>query len=283
MAETETDKPIVTSKGKKDIGTTIGIPMAVAGLLLAYILDHGVIMALMNVPAFFFVIVGTLGVTMASVRFSMFLTMHKLTILAMNPPPLPSSEDLIATIAELADKVRRAGSLAVQGDVKQIDNRFLQAGMNLVVNGVDNDQIRAALEIDTFSMAQRHGKGANMFAVAAGFAPTLGILGTVMGLISVLGNMKDPSTIGPHIATAFIATLYGVGIANIFFFPISNKLKIITQDEIAQREIILEGVLMINANMTPRQIKERLASYLPPVKVSKKVDPNDPFDPAEDE
>lgn len=282
MEPTEAPK-IEAPKAKKDLATTIGIPLAIAGLFIAYTLDGGVIAALMNIPAFFFVVVGTLGVTLASVRLSLFTTMPRLVKLAMNPPALPDPEDLINKMADLANTVRRSGSLAIQDDVKQIDNRFLKQGMNLFVNGVDHEQIRTTLEIDTFAMAQRHGKGANMFAIAAGFAPTLGILGTVMGLISVLGNMKDPSTIGPHIATAFIATLYGVGSANIFFFPISNKLKAITADEIAQREIILEGILMINANMNPRQIKERLAVYLPPAKAVKEANPNDPFDPSEDE
>jgi chemotaxis protein MotA len=157
--------------------------------------------------------------------------------------------------------------------VAKIDDAYTKKGLQLVVDGTDSDLVRTILESEVDGMAQRHGQLAGMFTTAGGFAPTLGIIGTVMGLIHVLENLSAPSTLGPAISGAFIATLYGVSSANLIFLPVGNKLKEMSAAEVNHRYMVLEAILSIQAGDNPRVVAEKLLTFVPPAQRS---------DPAED-
>jgi chemotaxis protein MotA len=140
----------------------------------------------------------------------------------------------------------------------------VRKGMQLVVDGTDPEVVREILEAEVMSMAARHHANAQPFVQAGGFAPTLGILGTTMHLVVILQNLDKPETLGPMIAAAFIATLYGVGSANVVFLPVGNRLKVISTEEQAVKEMIIEGILAVQAGENPRLIADRLMTYVPP-------------------
>ena len=172
--------------------------------------------------------------------------------------------DLTKTVVEFARKARKEGILALDRDCANIEDRFLKKGMQLIVDGTPSELVREVLETEIVAMQERHKAGETVFATAGGFAPTLGIIGTVMGLIGMLAKLSDPGKMGPAIASAFIATLYGVGLANLFLLPIGSKLKAKTTDEVVTYEMIIEGVLSIQAGDTPRIVEMKMLAFLPP-------------------
>lgn len=244
--------------------TAAGIGVTGVCLLLAVILEGGNPLAFINIPAFLIVIGGTFGVLLASMSMEDALKLPKLMIFAfMGGTPV----DLRAgatTMVGLAEKARREGLLALEGQLEEVDDEFAKKGVQLVVDGTDSHVVEAILRSEIDGMAARHQHNATLFAQASGFAPTLGILGTVMSLVHVLENLSDPGSLGHSIAGAFIATLYGVGSANVLFLPVSNRLKGLSAAEVNYREMIVEGVLAIQAGDNPRMLAERLDTYMPP-------------------
>ena len=182
---------------------------------------------------------------------------------AMSTEP-PDYRAEIDRIVEFAEKARREGLLALDAEVGQIEDDFLRKGMQLVVDGTDPELVREILENEIDGMASRHHHGAQPFEKAGGLAPTLGIIGTVMGLVHVLQNLSQPATLGPAISGAFIATLMGVGSANVVYFPVATKLKEISGEEAELRTLTLEGILAIQAGDNPRMVQQKLLSYLAP-------------------
>jgi chemotaxis protein MotA len=154
--------------------------------------------------------------------------------------------------------------LALEGEIGKIEDAFIKKGVMLIVDGLDPTIVREILETDISLLAERHKEGQEMFKALGGYAPTFGIIGTVMGLINVLSHLSEPEKLGHSIAVAFIATLYGVASANILWLPMGNKLKVKTQHEVMARELSAEGVLAIQAGENPRIVREKLESYLPP-------------------
>jgi chemotaxis protein MotA len=164
----------------------------------------------------------------------------------------------------LAEKARRDGLLALEDDLDQVADAYTRKGIQLVVDGTDSDLVRAILQSEIDGMSTRHRKNAQLFVAAGGFGPTLGILGTVLSLVHVLENLSSPATLGHSIAGAFLATLYGVGSANLIFLPIGNKLKELSAEEVLYREMLLEAILSIQAGDNPRMLAEKLETFLPP-------------------
>jgi chemotaxis protein MotA len=232
-------------------------------LALGATLEGTSVVSLFNVPAFLIVFGGTFGATMAGTSFDRIKTIPKLYAKALKGEDL----DLVARhrlLTDLAERARREGLLALDQDVAEIDDDFTRKGMQLVVDGTDPEVVREIMEVQVDGMAHRHAAHADPFEKAAGFAPTMGIIGTVMGLISVLKNLSDPSSLGPSISVAFIATLYGVGMANCVFLPIANRLKQLSREEVELRNMTLEGILAIQAGENPRVISDKLLSFIPP-------------------
>ena len=164
----------------------------------------------------------------------------------------------------LAEKARRDGLLALEDDLSQIEDAFTRRGLQLVVDGVESDLVIAILQAESDGMAARHARNAKMFATAGGFAPTIGVLGTVLSLVHVLENLSSPAGLGKSIAGAFLATLYGVGSANLIFLPIGNRLKDMSSQEVSYREMLLEAILSIQAGDNPRMLAEKLETFVAP-------------------
>lgn len=243
--------------------TAIGIGFSLVVLLVAVILEGGNPVALFNIPAFLIVAGGTAGAVMASADKSLALAMPKLAVLAFKGAEV----DIVGAsrrLVRIAGKARREGLLALESDLDEIDDAFTRKGVQLVVDGADSDLVRAVLQSELDGMAQRHRRGAAIFATAGGFAPTLGILGTVLSLVHVLENLSSPESLGHSIAGAFLATLYGVGSANLILLPIANKLRAMSSAEIHLRELVIDAVLSIQAGINPRMLGERLDTFLPP-------------------
>src|SRR5256885_9998291 len=167
-------------------------------------------------------------------------------------------------MVSFAGRARREGLLALEDEIAEIEDAFTRKGLQLVVDGTDPELIREILENEIDGMAARHAQGAAPFEKAGGFAPTIGIIGTVMGLIHVLQNLSSPDTLGPAISGAFIATLYGVASANIVLLPMANKLKLLSHEEQELRTLALEGILAVQAGDNPRVVADKLLAFIPP-------------------
>jgi chemotaxis protein MotA len=171
--------------------------------------------------------------------------------------------ELIIFFKNLSTKARKNGLLSIESEIniEGIDP-FIQKGLQLVVDGVDPQTIQGILELDADATSERHEAAAAMFESAGGFSPTMGIIGTVMGLVHVLGNLSDPSSLGPKISVAFIATLYGVSFANLVYLPMGSKLKMLNKYENHERELIIEAVLLIQTGTNPNTLAEKLKGFL---------------------
>jgi chemotaxis protein MotA len=243
--------------------TAIGIGGAFVLLLLAVIMEGGNPMSFINIPAGLIVIGGTMAATVASTRMSNAKLSIKAVVLALKGQELDVA-GAADKMVKLAEKARRDGLLALEDDVDALGDDFAKKGVQLVVDGADSDLVRAILHSEVDGMAERHAQVAKILSTAGGFAPTLGVLGTVMSLVHVLENLDSPGSLGHSIAGAFVATLYGVGSANLLFLPIANKLKELSADELSYREMTLEAVLSIQAGDNPRMLREKLETFLPP-------------------
>jgi chemotaxis protein MotA len=168
------------------------------------------------------------------------------------------------TLVKFAERARREGLLALESDVEGIEDPFIRHGLQMVIDGLEPDTVEEILEIEIESMQGRHLKGIDMFAKMGGYSPTFGVLGTVMGLVSVLANLADPSGLGESIATAFIATLFGVGAANILWLPVSANLKVKDSEEAKERHLALAAILAIQAGDNPRIVAQKLAAHSAP-------------------
>ena len=243
--------------------TGIGMGMAVAVLLLSVIMEGGNPAALLNIPALLIVGGGTFGATLSSTSFALAKQMPKLAILAIKGEEIEPG-GVVPLMVRLSEKARREGVLALEDELQQIDDPFTRKGLQLVVDGADSEIVQAILGAEIDTTRARHVRNATLFQTAGGFAPTLGILGTVLSLVHVLENLSSPSTLGHSIAGAFLATLYGVGSANLMLLPIGNRLKDISSREVAYRELLLEAILSIQAGDNPRMLAEKLQSFLSP-------------------
>jgi chemotaxis protein MotA len=172
--------------------------------------------------------------------------------------------ETIGQIASMADKARREGLLALEDESKKVTDSFLRKGIMLVVDGIEPAQVQSILELEINQMQQRHELGINWFTAAGGFAPTFGIIGTVMGLIVVLKELSDPEKLALSIASAFLATLWGLLAANMIYLPIGGKLSTRNYEEVSYRKMLMEGILALQAGENPRLIKEKLLTFLPP-------------------
>ncbi|MCS6829586.1 MAG: MotA/TolQ/ExbB proton channel family protein, partial [bacterium] len=162
----------------------------------------------------------------------------------------------------LSDKARREGLLALESDANAVSDDFLKRALQLAIDGTDPELVRDILQLEITFLEERHRQGEQIFTSMGGYAPTMGVLGTVMGLIHMMSRIENPSQMGPAIATAFVATLYGVGFANLLFLPIASKLRARHAEEVLLREVIVEGILAIQSGENPRIVEQRLRAFL---------------------
>jgi chemotaxis protein MotA len=243
--------------------TAIGIAVAAGGILMSAMMGGTSPAAFMDIPALLIIIGGTAGVTLASCGMPAMKRIPALYKLVFGPPEF----DLNGRVQQLvgfAEQARREGLLALDGQTSEIEDDFTRKGLQLVVDGSDPELVREVLEAEIDGMMARHAEGAAPFEKAGGFAPTMGIIGTVMGLVHVLANLSAPATLGPAISSSFIATLMGVGSANVIYLPIANRLKALSKAEVELRTLTLEGILAVQAGDNPRVVAEKLGSFVPP-------------------
>lgn len=246
-----------------DLATIVGLVIGWGAILAAVIIEGGELRGFLNLSAFVLVFFGTYGATMISFSIKDMVGLVGVTRQAFFGKQMELGE-MIRTLVGFAEKARREGLLVLEEDLEQLGDEFLRKGVQLAVDGTDPEMVREILETEIEHLAARHHTGESIYATMGGFAPTLGIIGTVMGLVHMLANLSDPGSMGPAIAAAFIATLYGVSIANLVFLPISNKLKARNAEELAGRQMTVEGILAIQSGDNPRIVEEKLKSFLPP-------------------
>ncbi|MFZ6020138.1 MAG: motility protein A [Chloroflexota bacterium] len=247
-----------------DLATIIGLIGAVIVVVVVMILDGGTPAELFAHPSA--IMITALGAIMATTITTSLKIVTKLPLLISKAVMGTKFDEheLIELLVKMADRARRDGLLALEEDSKKITDKFLQKGIMMVVDGVDPAQVRSIMEINIQQMQARHRAGYSFFTAAGGFAPTFGIIGTVMGLISVLQSLDDPNKLAKSIAGAFLATLWGLLSANLIFLPIGAKLKAKSDEEAHLRYMLLEGILSIQAGENPRIVREKLNAYLPP-------------------
>jgi chemotaxis protein MotA len=243
--------------------TAIGIAVAAGGILMSAMMGGTSPAAFMDLPALLIIIGGTGGVTLASCGMPAMKRIPALYKIVFGPPEIDLN-GRVQQLVRFAEQARREGLLALDGQTSEIEDDFTRKGLQLVVDGSDPELVREVLEAEIDGMMARHAEGAAPFEKAGGFAPTMGIIGTVMGLVHVLANLSAPSTLGPAISSAFIATLMGVGSANVIYLPIANRLKALSKAEVELRTLTLEGILAVQAGDNPRVVAEKLGSFVPP-------------------
>ncbi len=207
---------------------------------------------------------GSIGATLASGTINSALGVPKVAIKAVTGGASADQPATIKQLVEFAEIARKEGLLALEPKVEEVDDPFMRKGLELAVDGTDPDEIYEAMNLDLRRLMMRHKDGTAFFTNAAGFAPAFGMVGTVIGLIDMLGKLDDPSTLGPSMAVAFITTLWGAFLSNYFFQPLANRLKKLSADEVSYRELVIEGVLAVQAGSNPRALAGKLVAFLPP-------------------
>jgi len=239
----------------------VGIALAAVAIIGGQLLEGGSLGSLLQLAAFLIVMGGTIAAVMVQSPLQVFLDGARLGKWVVLPPSF-DAEGAIRQIAEWAALARRDGMLALENQLPGIVDPFMRNGMQMLVDGFEPERIREALEVETVAWEERRRAAAKVWEAAGGYAPTIGILGAVLGLIHVMENLSDPAKLGGGIAVAFVATVYGVGTANLVFLPIANKLKMLIARQVRLREIIADGLLGIANGENPRVIEGRLNGYL---------------------
>ncbi|MBD3796532.1 MAG: motility protein A [Campylobacterales bacterium] len=245
-----------------DLGTVIGLVLILALLFGAMAMGVG-IGPYIDIPSVLIVIGGSIGALMISFKPGQMKKFTKVFMVAIKPGE-ENINDLIKKLVEFATKARKEGILALEGDVNNEENPFLKKGLSMAIDGSEPDTIRDLLEIEMEQTSTRHKAHAAIFSQWAGLAGAMGMIGTLIGLVAMLLNMADPSAIGPSMAVALLTTMYGAMIGNIFGAPIANILNIRNDDETIVKQIILEGIMSIQAGDAPRVLEAKLLAYLAP-------------------
>jgi chemotaxis protein MotA len=244
-----------------DWASVAGLVLALAGLLLGHGLEGGKFASLVQPAAFAIVVVGTFGAVLLQTEGPTFMRGMRMLQWVFMPPPSQRAR-LARDIASWSLHARRDGLLSLEKFMLGNKDKFIQKGLRLVVDGIHPDKVRGLLETEVTAYEFSQRQAAKIWESAAGYSPTIGILGAVLGLIHVMENLSDPSRLGSGIAVAFVSTVYGVGLANLFFYPVGNKLKAIVTDKVAQYEILAEVFHDLASGDHTRVVDERVASLL---------------------
>lgn len=254
---------------KADVATLAGLALAFAGIVGGLILEGGSVKDISQVTAALIVLGGTLGATMVASPVDLLLGSARRFRALLFTPVLDASS-FVEEIVEYAARARKNGIVSLEEDAAGIHDPFLKKAMNLAVDGTDPQEIRTMMELEIGIGEQRAEAEAKVFEAAGGFAPTIGIIGAVMGLIQVMKHLENIEEVGQGIAVAFVATIYGVGIANIFFLPAAAKMKTRAHEEAQIRELIVEGVVSLVEGLNPKLIRSKLEAYVHAVSAPKK-------------
>jgi chemotaxis protein MotA len=239
----------------------VGLLFGCLAISLGQSMEGGHLSSLLNLPALVIVVGGTLGAVMLQVPFAVFVNALRRAKWVLSPPH-DHAEVVVDKLVDWAELVRRSGHLALEEVLDHEADRYLCKGLQLVIDGADSDTLRACLERELETEEIFELQTAKVFESMGGYAPTVGILGAVLGLIQVMENLADPSRLGQGIAAAFVATVYGVGLANLLLLPYANKLKGIVRAQSRTRELMIDGLAAIAEGENPRKIRQKLSGYL---------------------
>jgi len=244
-----------------DLLSLAGLTLGLVAILGGNAIDGGHLSALSNAPAALIVIGGTLGAVMLQTSFATFI--HSFRVLGwIFFPPHVHMEANITKVIHWSMTARKEGLLGLEMVADKETDVFARKGLQLLVDGGEPESIRGILEVELITNEEKDIRASKVFEAMGGYAPTIGIIGAVMGLIHVMGNLADPSKLGAGIATAFVATIYGVGLANLLLLPIASKLRTIIRAQSNQREMMIDGLLSIADGENPRTIELKLEGYL---------------------
>ncbi|MGO8692057.1 MAG: motility protein A [Rectinemataceae bacterium] len=247
-----------------NLASVLGIPIGIGCLLIAFVIEGGNPASLILPSPLIIIFGGITGALMVSFDMSDIVSIPRLIGRAMRNPPT-REKDLALRFVALAEKSRRDGLLSLEEDMQALDaseDALLKKGLRYVIDGTDSDALHELLENDIAIFVKHRKHEADIFEAAGGFAPTMGIIGTVLGLIIVLSKLNEPDKLGESIAVAFIATLLGIASANLIFLPLANKLNLILAKERNVKEMIVAGVLAIQQGESPKLVGDKLAAYV---------------------
>ncbi len=245
-----------------DKSTIIGILTGV--FLLGFSLLQGAGWQMFfSLPSFFIVIGGTVAATLVNFPLSDVIGVMKIAQKTMTHTPM-SQKSIIESIVQISKKARTNGLLAIEQDLHTLDDEFFKTCLQHVINGTEPEDLRNIMETELAVMTQRHKIGQKIFMGMGTYAPAFGMVGTLIGLIKMLQDLQDPAGIGPGMALAMVTTFYGALFANLFFLPMAGKLKQRSEEEILYKELVLNGVMSVQAEESPRIIKNKLITYIAP-------------------
>lgn len=247
-----------------DIFLVIGMITAFAIVVVAMIEKGASIAILISAEAILVIIGGSIVGILNSFPKHEFLRIPKIMKVLFNNKGVQDPVEVIVQLVEMSQTTRRDGLLSLESTIQGLENKFMKKGLEMVVDGLEPDLIKEVLEIEIESMEERHRFGATVFTQAGGTAPTLGVLGAVIGLIGALGNLNDINKLGESISSAFVATVYGIFMGYLIFHPFASRLKRKSAEEIKNMNIMLEGILAIQAGNNPKSIERKLVGMLPP-------------------
>ncbi|WP_027338698.1 motility protein A [Halonatronum saccharophilum] len=240
------------------VGLFLGITLVIMGMFM-----QGNILMFLDVPSIFIVLGGTLGGVILAYSFKQLRSAIKgLKIIFSQTND--EAGDIISILVSFAEKARREGLLALEEEAYDLDDEFLKKGVQLVVDGTDPQLVKSILETELTFLEERHSLNRGVFSKGAELAPAFGMIGTLIGLIGMLAQLDDPTQLGGGMSTALITTLYGALLANVVFIPLAEKLRIKSEEEILSKEVMIEGILSIQAGENPRIVEEKLKAFLSP-------------------
>ena len=245
-----------------DIATVLGV-ISAFGLVIIAIFMGGGIQLFINIPSLMIVVGGTLGATMINYPLKDVFGVLNVVKKALFTRNIPVDE-LIKRFIKFANKSRKEGILSLEGEIKNVTDEFLKKGIQLSIDGLEPQEISNVLETEVDFIRTRHQMGAEIFSTMGAFAPALGMIGTLIGLVQMLQTMEDPSSIGPAMAVALLTTFYGSIMANIVCLPIAGKLRTRSKEEVLAKEMSIQGIISISNGDNPRILEQKLLAFIPP-------------------
>ena len=255
------DNAETPKKSSMDIASIVGLGLAIFAILGGQALEGGSVQSILQGTAAIIVFGGTFGACLVQFPLSVAIGSFK-AVIRIFLEPKTNNREVIQEIIRLANKARKEGVISLEADTQKITDPFLKKALNMAMDGVEPKVLRDTMELEISNLEDEAEQPIKFWQAAGGYSPTIGILGAVLGLIHVMENLTDPSKLGGGIAVAFVATVYGVGLANLVYLPMSGKLKLKAKAQLVSKEIMLVGVISILEGENPRLIDDKLRSYL---------------------
>lgn len=246
-----------------EMATVIGVVAGFISVFVGMVIKGAPISSLNNPAAFLIIIGGTFSCLFIGHTMEQLKTLPALVKMTFFKPPLHEKAELLQQFVELSQIARREGILALESKAQEIEDPFFRTGLGMVIDGMDPEFVGDVLDAEISVMQGRHAVGRGILTQAGTYAPTLGVLGAVVGLIAALGNLNDVNKLGHAIAAAFVATILGIFSAYVLYLPLANKLKLLSEAEVSEKRMIIEGILSLQAGDSPTAIEAKLKVFIP--------------------